>query len=116
MSQLALVRCDAGKPFNSGIEEQRESLDLLRKLELIEGDAWRCTELGHWVVGYLCGDVYRAPRSSKFDGTGHTMADAVADSPHTLCTECQGSIPAGTHCIWVQGSGLFHIDCVEQPS
>lgn len=121
VSQLALVRCDAGKPFNGQDVDIQKLTILLRKWGLIEEHAWRCTELGHQVVAYLCGVAYwpapgnsLMPANSKFDGTGHTMADAISDG--RACSQCQGELPSDTRCIWVQGEGLFHIDCVEQPS
>jgi hypothetical protein len=122
--KLALIRCEAGKPFANCGQLYRSKK--LQDLELVEKTAWRCTELGNKVVAHMCGVPYKAPQRVPDKAPTPRPADAkklvLKENQEALpafaqraavCTGCKGDIPKDDPCLWVQDKGIFHEDCVE---
>ena len=109
--KIALVRCEAGKPYNLWPSQPHTSLlKTLRDLELVEKTSWTCTDLGHEVVAELCGVPYKkaAPKHRPEPGNQVLLAETQRPS---LCTRCNEKVNGP--CIWVANEGIFHEDCVE---
>lgn len=70
---VALIRCEAGKPFDGKV-----AIGRLRELELVEKASWSCTEEGRQVVGELVGIPYK--RASM-------IAGVPVDEPHRTSDE-----------------------------
>lgn len=110
--RIALVRCDAGLPFDH--QDIRAISKELRKFELIGKNGWHCTKLGREVVAKMCGvePKKRAAPSRKVRASGDAIpAMAQRDA---LCTGCTKGIPKGEPCIWVKGEGVYHENCVTE--
>jgi hypothetical protein len=51
----------------------------------------------------------------KFKPTAeHKVNDATAQK-EGLCAKCQGTVPEGSACYWVESIGIFHPNCIETP-
>lgn len=119
---VALVRCEAGKPYAKTPVSAR-----LRKLELIGRTGWHCTKLGREVVAAACGVELKVVRAPKKDPPApkYTAPFKVADGKEAIpayaqrqaiCTKCTKEIPKDDPCLWIATEGVFHEDCVEKAS
>ena len=120
--QIALVRCEAEKPFNGyGGKDGYKIVKALRALKLVALASWTCTERGRELVAYICGMLYRAPTAAppkpgtrlKLEAHEEThRGEAPWDS---LCGACDGTISRGEMGLFVPDRGFFHNECVEGP-
>lgn len=140
-SLVALVRCEAGRPYaSSSSDARRLAVGRLRELELIEKASWSCTKLGREVVGELVGipvreavPVRTAPNSiphgplrmprvatpapgTKFKPKEGLQISKATANRQTICLQCNGTVDFNEECVWVQETGVFHPGCLEMSS
>ena len=121
-NKVALVRCEAGKPFGG----DRVAIGRIRELGLVEGTSWSITEEGRQVVGALVGIPYKPVSVPKTSGStpskkgsnlfelGVSSTLSKAKAPRaTVCAQCGRGIEKGSLCFWVEDEGIFHLECID---